>query len=364
MKRSQRPPKPLPFTETQIRERAYKLWQAGSESTSAEDNWQAAIESLKQERSPIWRMRQWLLYPLRLLTRFLQFFWRLPEHLVRLVRLALTAETPSAALDVVKVIISAFGVLATIFAGVGLYLTYRNSQSQLEAAQQERQLNTERLLTDRFAKAVEQLGSQNIHVRLGSIYSLERIAKDSPKDYWTVLEVLTAFVRNNSPVPSGWTRYSKQKLPNVTTDVQAALTVIGRREAKNDPADGSLNLQSTNLNGAELGGANLSHAYLYRASFWGAQLYGTNFNGAVLLQAYLGGSYLSHASFKNANLFMSNISQADLNNTYFDNADLEAADLTNTYFTTTAQIKAAQNWQKARYSSTVRKQLGLPPQKP
>ena len=69
------------------------------------------------------------------------------------------------------------------------------------------------------------------------IYSLERIAKDSPKDHWTVMEVLTAYVRNKSPLPKGWleTPVEKRKsLPAVTTDVQSALTVIGRREAKND----------------------------------------------------------------------------------------------------------------------------------
>ena len=48
------------------------------------------------------------------------------------------------------------------------------------------------------AKAVEQLGSDKLEVRLGGIYSLERISKESPDDYWTVMENLTAFVRERS----------------------------------------------------------------------------------------------------------------------------------------------------------------------
>jgi hypothetical protein len=44
-----------------------------------------------------------------------------------------------------------------------------------------------------FSKAVEQLGSDKLEVRLGGIYSLERISKESPDDYWTVMENLTAF---------------------------------------------------------------------------------------------------------------------------------------------------------------------------
>jgi hypothetical protein len=32
----------------------------------------------------------------------------------------------------------------------------------------------------------------------GGIYSLERISKESPDDYWTVMEILTAFVRERT----------------------------------------------------------------------------------------------------------------------------------------------------------------------
>ena len=56
----------------------------------------------------------------------------------------------------------------------------------------------QRRITESFAKAVEQLGSDKLEVRLGGIYSLERISKESPDDYWTVMENLTAFVRERS----------------------------------------------------------------------------------------------------------------------------------------------------------------------
>ena len=55
-------------------------------------------------------------------------------------------------------------------------------------------------LTDRYAKAIEQLGNDNVDVRLGGIYSLEQIAADSSRDrdQATVVEVLSAFVRVHS----------------------------------------------------------------------------------------------------------------------------------------------------------------------
>jgi hypothetical protein len=53
-------------------------------------------------------------------------------------------------------------------------------------------------VTDRYTKAIEQLGSGKLDVRIGGIYALERIAHDSPRDHPAVLEVLAAFVREHS----------------------------------------------------------------------------------------------------------------------------------------------------------------------
>ncbi len=81
--------------------------------------------------------------------------------------------------------------LAQIFAGgfllLGLYFTWRNLS-----------ITEEGKLTDRFSSAVELLGNATLSVRLGGIYALERIARDSQKDHWTVMEILTGFVRENS----------------------------------------------------------------------------------------------------------------------------------------------------------------------
>ncbi|MCA1994464.1 MAG: hypothetical protein LDL41_20820, partial [Coleofasciculus sp. S288] len=68
----------------------------------------------------------------------------------------------------------------------------------LEISRKNAELTEDRLITERFSRAVEQLVNDNIAVRLGGIYSLERIAKDSKKDGMTILEILTAFVRENA----------------------------------------------------------------------------------------------------------------------------------------------------------------------
>jgi hypothetical protein len=45
-------------------------------------------------------------------------------------------------------------------------------------------------ITDRYSKAVEQLGDDKLDVRLGGIYALERIAIDSRRDHPTIVAVL------------------------------------------------------------------------------------------------------------------------------------------------------------------------------
>lgn len=70
-----------------------------------------------------------------------------------------------------------------VFFFVTAYFTYRN----VRAIEANVKATEEKQVTERFSRAVEQLGNNNIHVRLGGIYALERIANDSDKDYWQVI---------------------------------------------------------------------------------------------------------------------------------------------------------------------------------
>ena len=56
-------------------------------------------------------------------------------------------------------------------------------------------------VTDRYTKAIEQLGSEKLDVCIGGIYALERVARDSTRDHPTLMEVLTAFIRVHSHEP-------------------------------------------------------------------------------------------------------------------------------------------------------------------
>ena len=118
----------------------------------------------------------------------------------------------------------------------------------------------------RYAKGIEHLGSDQLDVRTSGIYALERAARrDSARNHPAVMEVLTAFIRERShdqgPAESG---------RPIRRDVQAALTVIGRRDHKRD------------IRPIDLTGANLTRAELVRSDLTGADLTGAHLDRATV----------------------------------------------------------------------------------
>jgi len=210
--------------------------------------------------------------------------------------------------------------LAQILGGAallsGLYFTWRTLQ-----------VNREGQITERFTRAIEQLGathadnSKNLELRLGGIYALERIARESEEDHWSIMEVLTAYVRQHAPrrpeeaqqveedatvekkyvkkyVEVSALRFLRGKsepseVPDLAADIQAIMTVIGRRtrslgHGEPEPLDlHETNLPGTNLEGADLTAANLSAANLTEAMFREADLSGADLKETDLAQDQL-----------------------------------------------------------------------------
>ena len=201
----------------------------------------------------------------------------------------------------------------------GLYFT-----SQTLHVSQEGQL------TDRFTKAIDQLGKENLAVRLGGIYALERIARDSESDHGAVMEVLTAFVREQTQgrlnTSQSWfaLRWPKdQDVSKPPADIQAILTVIGRRTRTYGKGES----QGLNLSASQLKGANLWKAQLEGANLWKAQLEGANLSGAQLEGANLSGAQLEGANLSGAQLEGANLSGAQLKGADLSWAQLEGANL-------------------------------------
>ncbi|MDN3357647.1 pentapeptide repeat-containing protein [Actinomadura sp. DC4] len=216
-----------------------------------------------------------------------------------------------------------FGVVFTAGSLIATALSVRTTQNELRNGQQGQ-------ITDRYTKAVEQLGSPTLDIRLGGIYALERLAIDSPRDDRSIYDVLTAFTREHDPKPAA-------KIPDrPTTDIQAALTIIGRRKPRSDGFSADLdgirvsnaNLFKANLSGADLDGAKLYNANFARADLTRANLDGTDLTRASLTDVRLTDATLADVTLTIADLSHANLARALLYEAALDSATLTGADLT------------------------------------
>ncbi|MFI1914266.1 pentapeptide repeat-containing protein [Nocardia sp. NPDC020380] len=214
--------------------------------------------------------------------------------------------------------------MATTVAAVGaLWFT---SQS-LHATNDQYALAQRTAVTDRYAKAVEELGNSTLEMRLGGIYLLERLASDSPDDRASIFAVLSAFVRTHAPSGPGCGGADRGSAP--TADVQAVLTVIGRRDTKGTEQIDLSNtcLVKADLNGANLRGARLEHADLTQAQLEGADLVGTTMGRAVLTSADLANADLTGSKLEDASLQFATLPNAALNGADLSGVDLRLARL-------------------------------------
>jgi len=217
--------------------------------------------------------------------------------------------------------------LAQILGGVFLLAGLYSSTMQIL------ELSREGQITDHYTKAIDQLGASdgegkpNLEVRLGGIYALERLARESDRDYG-IMEVLSTYVREHS--------HRETDNPHLGADIQAILTVLGRREHRYDVR--TLDLADTNLSGAYLAQVDLTRANLHLADLSrsnlhlgdlrGANLIETNLNESDLTSADLSGAELSGATLRTATLTGTHLSKANLDLADLTGANLELADLT------------------------------------
>lgn len=229
------------------------------------------------------------------------------------------------------------GLIVVVAAIVGAVYTARNYD-----------LNREGQITERFTRAIEQLGSETRPVRVGGAYALERIALNSPRDHARVMEVLTAYVQEHAPPPTPRDSEVREPQPRdpaggraaktgrsdsprpeedqargrkPAVDVQAALTVIGRRTVAYDETDHEGKPKRLDLRWTDLRGADLHFAHLERADFTGAHFEkADDRDGAYLRKARLEGADFQYAHLEGARLWGACLKGAILEEAHLEGA--------------------------------------------
>ncbi|WP_295559299.1 pentapeptide repeat-containing protein [uncultured Hyphomicrobium sp.] len=206
-------------------------------------------------------------------------------------------------------------------------------------------------LTDLFTKAVEQLGAEkegidksgqptrkpNTEQRIGAILALERIAHDSAKDYWRVMEVLASYIRNNSQPPTIFTEPTsdavdlesalakfREQIPTPPTDIQVAIDVLARRGSRGTAFERKHRLR-LDLSGVNLQKIRFSRWYDDETGATNATFTHVDFNCAHLDECELIDANFSNCIFNNASLIGVTAYSAILKNATFYEANLDGA---------------------------------------
>lgn len=217
--------------------------------------------------------------------------------------------------DVYKILLTLAGAIGAPFIAWRTLVAYQQTVIARETH-----------FTTLFMRAVEQLGATreakspqdrrshteaNLEVRLGAIYALERIAQDSERDHWPIMEVLCSYVRNGQntgtpqakpePISSADWRRMIFELPGARADIQAALTVFGRR------GSARVSHEMGRRYVPDFSGANLQKCEI-RGEFGSANFLGVNFAGARIRECLLADQALAGiVSLDGASLYQLNL---------------------------------------------------------
>ncbi len=206
-------------------------------------------------------------------------------------------------------------------------------------------LGREGQITERFSKAVEHLGHDDVNVNLGGIFALERIARDSPRDEVAVIEVLSAYVRVHAPWPS------EHALPGgKRAEIAGAMDVLGRRPiALERDWQGRFRLDWVDLREGTYSGhftdfrlenahfessmfrlASFDRAYLVECHFENALLRSVSFREASLVDLELRGATLEGVDLQGATIVGGTLRGVTLRDVHLEGANLSTADLRET----------------------------------
>lgn len=225
------------------------------------------------------------------------------------------------------------------------------------AAHRSAKAATDQQVTTAYSSAIEQLGnSKDTEVRIGAIYALERVARENPSLHRPIMETLSAYLREASSRLIESIEHEQETdavtdLVPLTADMQAAFTVIGRRNLSQEKPRRTaiqrilvmlwrvpfmrgllmnphsylqrlrsrtiqplwlLDLSNCYLVGLQATGSSLQNVDLQKSDFRCASLSGIDFSGSRLREANLSGAELYRCNLVDADLTVATIVNASL----------------------------------------------------
>jgi hypothetical protein len=97
---------------------------------------------------------------------------------------------------------TALQAIAGLAVLAGAVLAFQQLTEDRHQAAADRELTRQGQASERFTRAISQLGSDRREVQLGGIYGLEQIAQQAPTNRLVVTEVLVAYLQRQAPRPA------------------------------------------------------------------------------------------------------------------------------------------------------------------
>jgi len=220
-----------------------------------------------------------------------------------------------------------------------------------KAASEQALIANDAKITDRIAKAVEFLGNEKENIRIGAILSLERIAKDSPRDHQVIFEQISVFIKNkleNKPRHSDEIIGIIIKNKSYFRDVNLAIEVIGRRNFKNDSLQidlsncnfSNIRMQNKNFRGINFFGSTFNNSSFFKCNFEECNLITSDFSDCTFNESILSGS-----KFQNSTLSRAKIVSCDMKRCIFirakvDDLNIKLTDMSKSTFSRNRFINA------------------------
>jgi hypothetical protein len=239
----------------------------------------------------------------------------------------------------------ALQLLTVLAVLVGAGLGFQQLAEDRDQASEDRRLTRQGQASERFTRAIDQLGSSRVETRIGGTYGLDQIAEQAPENTGPVAEVLLAWL-NGRPRPRAPLVTQIAQLRERAPDVQAALSVLARPRYSPIVA-GRLNLHGQGLRGADLREADLLGADLSGADLSHSDLSGADLSRANLFHADLTGAKLFHADLFGANLRGADLTAANLQGADLSRATLEGAKLKYAAADGTTRWPAGFDWRRS-----------------
>lgn len=225
----------------------------------------------------------------------------------------------------VEAVKTGLGIGAGTGGVLALLLAVRRQWHQEVAAADTVHDATERRVTELYAKAADQLGSDKAPVRLAGIYGLERLAQDNVRLRQTVVDLLGAYLRMPfTPPPADPpaepdTSDSRQEREVRLTAQRVIATHLHPGPDPDNPVDTFWRDMDLDLTGATLIGFDLSECHLRTATFTAATFLGdaefldTRFGGEAWFAStvFTGAVWFDSATFAGYTEFQSASFQDD-----------------------------------------------------